>query len=83
MSRAVAPEGVIDMFAAAALEAADVSILSEEFLAEAPSMPQRNLAVELVQKLLARELRERRRKNVFQARSFAEMLPSDARRREL
>jgi len=43
-------------------------------------MPQRNLAVELLQKLLKGELRERRRKNVVQARSFAEMLEQTLRR---
>ena len=64
----------MDIFAAAGLEKPDVSILSDEFLAEARGMPQRNLAVELLQKLLKDELANRRRKNVVQARSFAEML---------
>jgi type I restriction enzyme, R subunit len=45
-SRAVAPEGVVDIFAAAGLEKPDISILSEEFLAEVRGMSQRNLAVE-------------------------------------
>ena len=80
ISRAVAPEGVIDIFAAAGLEKPDISILSEEFLAEVRGMPQRNLAVELLQKLLKGELRSRRRKNVVQARSFAEMLEQTIRR---
>jgi type I restriction enzyme R subunit len=74
ISRAVAPEGVVDIFAAAGLEKPDISILSDEFLAEVRGMPQRNLALELLQKLLKGELRTRRRKNVVQARSFAEML---------
>ena len=74
VSRAVASEGVIDIFAAAGLEKPDISILSEEFLAEVRGMKQRNLAVELLQKLLKGELAVRRRKNVVQARSFAEML---------
>ena len=74
VSRAVAPEAVLDIFAAAGLERPDVSILSEDFLAEVRDMPQRNLAVELLRKLLTGELATRRRKNVVQARSFAEML---------
>ena len=74
ISRAVASEGVIDIFAAAGLEKPDISILSEEFLAEVRGMPQRNLAVELLQKLLKGEVAIRRRKNVVQARSFAQML---------
>jgi len=80
ISRAVAPEGVIDIFAAAGLAKPDISILSEEFLAEVRGMPQRNLAVELLQKLLKGELAARRRKNLVQARSFAEMLEQTIRR---
>ena len=80
ISRAVAPEGVIDIFAAAGLAKPDISILSEEFLAEVRGMPQRNLAVELLAKLLQGELATRRRKNVVQARSFAEMLEQTIRR---
>ena len=80
VSRAVASEGVIDIFAAAGLEKPDISILSEEFLAEVQGMPQRNLAVELLQKLLRGELATRRRTNLVQARSFAEMLEQTLRR---
>ena len=56
VSRAVAPEGVIDIFAAAGLKKPDISILSDEFLAEVRGMPQRNLAVELLRKLLKGEI---------------------------
>jgi type I restriction enzyme R subunit len=80
ISRAVAPGGVVDIFAAAGLAKPDISILSEEFLAEVRGMPQRSLAVELLQKLLKGELATRRRKNVVQARSFADMLEQAIRR---
>ena len=80
VSRAVASEGVIDIFSAAGLEKPDISVLSDEFLTEVRDMPQRNLAVELLQKLLKGELAARRRKNVVQARSFAEMLEQTLRR---
>ena len=80
VSRAVASEGVVDIFAAAGLDKPDISILSEDFLAEVRGMKQRNLAVELLQKLLKGELAVRRRKNVVQARSFAEMLEQTLRR---
>ena len=80
ISRAVAPEGVVDIFAAAGLPKPDISILSDEFLVEVRDLPQRNLAVELLQKLLKGELASRRRKNVVQARSFAEMLELTLRR---
>ena len=80
ISRAVASEGVMDIFAAAGLEKPDISVLSDEFLAEVRAMPHRNLAVELLQKLLKGELATRRRKNVVQARSFAELLEQTLRR---
>jgi len=74
VSRAVAPEGVVDIFAAAGLGKPDISILSDEFLAEVRGMPRRNLAVELLQKLLKGEIRTRTCRNVVQARSFADLL---------
>ena len=80
IDRSIAPEGVVDIFAAAGLEKPDISILSDEFLAEVRGMPQRNLAVELLQKLLKGELSTRRRKNMVQARSFADMLEQTIRR---
>ena len=80
VDRAVAPEGVVDIFAAAGLKKPDISILSEEFLAEVRDMPQKNLAVELLRKLLQGEIRTRRRKNVVQARRFSEMLERAVRR---
>ena len=80
ISRAVTPEGVIDIFAAAGLQKPDISILSEELLTEVRGMPLRNLAVELLQKLLKGELAARRRKNVVQARSFSELLEQTIRR---
>ena len=80
IARAVAPEGVVDIFEAAGLDKPDISILSEEFLAEVKGMPHRNLAIELLQKLLQGEVATRRRKNVVQARSFSEMLEQSLRR---
>jgi type I restriction enzyme R subunit len=74
VSRVLAPEGMVDIFEAAGLDKPDISILSERFLAEVRGMPQRNLAVDLLNKLLSGEIRTRRRKNVVQARSFEEML---------
>jgi len=80
IARAIAPEGVIDIFAAAGLPKPNLAILSDEFLAEVRNMPQRNLAVELLRKLLQGELNIRRHKNIVQARSFAEMLEQAIRR---
>jgi type I restriction enzyme R subunit len=80
VSRAVVSDEVIDIFAAAGLRKPDISILSDTFLAEVRGMPQRNLAVELLQKLLRGEIRARSRRNVVQARSFAELLEQALRR---
>ena len=80
ISRALVSEEVVDIFAAAGLRKPDISILSDEFLAEVRGMPQRNLAVELLQKLLKGEIRTRGRRNVVQARSFAELLESALRK---
>jgi type I restriction enzyme R subunit len=74
VSKAVSSDEVIDIFAAAGLKKPEISILSDEFLAEVRGMPQRNLAVELLRKLLEGEIKARGRKNVVQARSFAELL---------
>jgi type I restriction enzyme R subunit len=79
VSRAVASEGVIDIFAAAGLKKPDISILSDEFLAEVRGLPQRNLAVELLRKLLNDEIKTRTKKNLVQARSFSEMLEKSIR----
>ena len=80
ISRAVSPEGVVDIFAAAGLKKPDISILSDEFLTEVRGIPHRNLAVELLQRLLKGELKTYRRKNVVQARSFAELLEQTIRK---
>ena len=64
----------------AGLNRPDISVLSDEFLAEVRGMPHRNLAIELLQKLLKSEVSARRRRNVVQARSFAEMLEQSLRR---
>ena len=80
VSRAVASEGVVNIFAEAGLRNPDISVLSDDFLAEVRGMPHRNLAVELLQKLIKGELSTRRRQNVIQARSFAGMLEDAIRR---
>ena len=80
VSKAVSSGEVIDIFAAAGLKKPDISLLSDEFLAEVRGMPQRNLAIELLRKLLEGEIRTRHRKNIVQARSFAELLEASIRK---
>ncbi len=74
ISRAIISDQVVDIFAIAGLKKPDISILDDAFLADVRSLPQRNLAVELLRKLLNDEIRRRARKNLVQSRSFAEML---------
>jgi type I restriction enzyme, R subunit len=74
VSRAVAADEVVDIFAAAGLKKPDVSILSDAFLAEVRNLPHRNLAAETLRKLLEEEIKVRGRTNVVQARRFSELL---------
>ncbi|MGO9210434.1 MAG: type I restriction endonuclease subunit R [Terriglobales bacterium] len=80
VSRAVASDEVIDIFAAAGLKTPDISILSDEFLAEVRRLPQKNLAMEVLRKLLNDEIKAHSRKNLVQSRSFAEMLERTIRK---
>jgi type I restriction enzyme R subunit len=80
ISRAVASDEVVDIFAAAGLKKPDISILSDEFLAEVRNMPQKNLAVELLRKLLNNEIKIRSKKFLIQSRSFAELLDQSIRK---
>lgn len=74
VSRAVASTEVMDIFQAVGMARPEISILSEEFLAEVKNLKQKNLAFELLKKLLNDEIRSRSRKNIVEARKFSEML---------
>jgi hypothetical protein len=76
ISKAMVSDEVVDIFAAAGLKKPDISILSDEFLAEVRGMPQRNLAVELPQKLLKGEIRKRSLRNVVQGRVSSDISSS-------
>jgi type I restriction enzyme R subunit len=79
VSRAVSSDEVIDIFAVAGLAHPDISVLDDRFLAEVRDMPRRNLALELLQKLLADEIKTRFRRNVVESRRFSEMLAAALR----
>ena len=74
VDKALASEGVIDIFSAAGIKKPDVSILSEEFLAEVRGMDRKNLALELMKKLLNNEIDSIKSKNIVLGRKFSEML---------
>ena len=79
VSKAVSSTEIVDIFAAAGLKSPDISILSDEFLAEVRGMPQKNLALELLKRLLNDEIKTRSKRNVVQSRSFSDMLEKTLR----
>jgi len=74
VSQAVASSEVINIFEAAGMKAPDVSILSDEFLEDVQHLPQKNLALELLRKLINDDIKTRSGRNAVQARSFADLL---------
>jgi len=76
VDKAVVSEGIVDVFDAAGIKKPDISILSDEFLAEIQGMERKNLALELLKKLLNDEIKLRMRKNFIQSRKLSEMLES-------
>jgi type I restriction enzyme R subunit len=79
----VAPEGIVDILDQAGMERPDLSILSDEFLAEIQGIPQKNLAVALLERLLKEQIRVRFGKNVVQSRRFSEMLGETMKKYEV
>lgn len=76
VDKAVVSEGIVDVFDAAGIKKPDISILSDEFLAEIQGMERKNIALELLKKLLNDEIKMRMRKNFIQSRKLSEMLES-------
>jgi len=74
VDEALASDGVVDIFQAAGIKTPSVSILSDEFLMEVKNMQQKNVAFELLKKLLSDEVRMRKSKNISQGKKFSEML---------
>ena len=74
LDNAVLAEGVEDIFKLAGLERPDIGILSDGFLEEVRNLPQRNFAVELLQKLLNDEIKSRSRTNVILEKKFSDRL---------
>lgn len=79
LSDAVVADEVIDIFDAAGIKKPDISILSDEFLAEVRGMKHKNLAFELLKKLLNDEVKTRQRTNIVQSKKFSEMIENAVR----
>ncbi len=80
VSKAVASDEVIDIFAAAGLQNPNIAILSDDFLEEVRGLPYKNIALEVLKKLINDDIKTRSRKNLIQARSFLEMLENTIRK---
>ncbi|WP_175906134.1 type I restriction endonuclease subunit R [Burkholderia seminalis] len=74
VSRAVVSTEIVDILAAAGIKSPDISILSDEFLAEVQRMERKNLALEALRKLINDGIRSRSKANVVQTRAFSERL---------
>jgi type I restriction enzyme R subunit len=74
VSDAIVADEVVDIFDAAGIKKPDISILSDEFLAEVRGMQHKNLALELLKKLLNDEIKVRQKTNLVQSKKFSEML---------
>jgi type I restriction enzyme R subunit len=80
VSTAVTSDAVVDIYSAAGIKAPDISIFSEEFLEEVKNLKHKNVALELLKKLLNDELKMMERTNLVKSRSFAEMLAETIRK---
>ncbi|MCF1710436.1 type I restriction endonuclease subunit R [Tabrizicola sp. J26] len=74
LNRAVVSTEIVDILAAAGITAPDISILSDEFLAEVQQLEKKNLALEALRKLLNDEIRSRSKTNVVETKRFSERL---------
>ena len=80
ISEAITADNVIDIFDAAGLKKPNIEILDERFLQELKDMPQKNLAVELLKKLLKDEIKKRTKINLVESKKFSEMLEDAIKR---
>ena len=80
VSKAIASNQIIDIFAFTGLNKSNIAILSDEFLEEVRGLPYRNLAIETLQKLINEHIKISSRKNLIQSRSFRQMLENTIKR---
>lgn len=74
ISNAVVSDQVVDIFDAVGLDKPNIGLLDDEFLAQVKNLPEKNLAVELLERLLEGEIKSRFGSNVVQEKKFSEML---------
>ena len=80
VSKSILPGGVVDLFRAAGLEKPNIALLSDEFLNDLKNLPRKNVALELLKRILNEEIALKGEKNVVKARTFAGMLEEAVKR---
>ncbi|MBU2817624.1 DUF3387 domain-containing protein, partial [Acidithiobacillus ferrooxidans] len=74
IDQSIAPEGVVDLYAVAGLPKSEISLLSDEFIHQIEAMPEKNLALEMLRRLLQDKVRKEGKGNLIQSKAFSEKL---------
>ncbi|MBU2818239.1 HsdR family type I site-specific deoxyribonuclease, partial [Acidithiobacillus ferrooxidans] len=80
IDQSIAPEGVVDLYAVAGLPKSEISLLSDEFIHQIEAMPEKNLALEMLRRLLQDKVRKEGKGNLIQSKAFSEKLDEALRK---
>jgi len=80
IDEALVTDKVVDIFDAAGIKKPDISVLSEEFLLEVKNMEHKNIALEVLKKLINDEIKSRSKRNLVQSKTLMEMLENSIKR---
>jgi type I restriction enzyme R subunit len=80
LSKAIVSQDIVDIFDAAGIKKPDIQILDDKFLEEVKNLPQKNLAVELLKRLLKKEIKQRTKVNLVEGKKFSQMLEDSINR---
>ncbi|MBU2845307.1 type I restriction endonuclease subunit R [Acidithiobacillus ferriphilus] len=80
IDQSIAPEGVVDLYAVAGLPRSEISLLSDEFIHQIEAMPEKNLALEMLRRLLQDKVRKEGKGNLIQSKAFSERLEEALRK---
>lgn len=80
IDQSIAPEGVVDLYAVAGLPKSEISLLSDEFVQRIEAMPEKNLALEMLRRLLQDKVRKEGKANLIQSKAFSERLDEALRK---
>jgi len=80
IDQSIAPEGVVDLYAVAGIPKSEISLLSDEFIHQIEAMPEKNLALEMLRRLLQDKVRKEGKGNLIQSKAFSEKLEEALRK---